>query len=178
MKKSQNIDYQYDRLVNILQSGYANLQGILVAQLGNNYWLFGRYTLQKQASGFLITDQLSDRSLNFGRLRHAVTWATLDNLLQLPQALRVIQLDQLISGLELETALVARRVKKAATIDQYSTAMIKQSTLQDRLNRNQTEMHKYIMIARQWQIRELENATKRNEHKSVTNGTSRSKRTV
>lgn len=178
MKKSQNIDYQYNRLISVLHEGYTHLRRILITETGNGeYWLFGKYTLSKSGSSYTITDN-NDRQIKFGSLRHAVTWATLDNLMRFAEANRVRYLDAVLNSSELEGKIAQRLLKTSITIDAWGIASNKQAQCTDRFNKNQAEMNKYIMIARHWQIRELENATKRNEEKSNTIRTSRSKRAL
>lgn len=116
--------------------------------------LFEEYFLEKSNSFYKVTRRSNDRVIIFSSLRNATTWAILDKYNKIVQARRVIELDNLLSGIK--TEIMIHKKSKLSVEDQE----IKRDKLLHDLckqKRFQLELDKYIITAKVCQERGFKN---------------------
>jgi hypothetical protein len=113
---------------------------------------------------YTVLRHRDEQVFTFGRLRNAVTWCLYNRRDDIRLSNRIQELDRRQTTAHVEIQQYQQLLKTCA-IELYSIYAIKLEEALTKQKQIQTELDKYITTARQWQLKETENATKRNEYK-------------
>jgi hypothetical protein len=89
----------------------------IIVENKNEYMLFNQYYIRKYDDYCELTNQLSDAEYVFSHLKYAVTWATLDKNNKVSQSKRVLFLDSILTGIEVNIKIHTKLFKKSTNED-------------------------------------------------------------
>lgn len=142
----------------VLEPKLKSLKDITIFQLsGNNIEMFGKYVVSKHDAYYSVLRLTDDSLEKFRNSKTAATWCVLDKNNLIIQANRLLELDRLISSLEVETQILEKKAK-----NKYETRIITQGKLVEarvKIKQNQQEIDKYIKLAYTCQIRGYNHGT-------------------
>lgn len=124
------------------------IKNTAVIKEGNQYRLFEKYIIKQTKVGFQVTRISDDNSKLFTSIKYAVTWATLDKRNLIVEANRVLQLDDILAGLEVSTKLLEKYNKKTQNfvyLNKLNENRLKKVSLIK-------ELESYSVKAKQWQL--------------------------
>lgn len=130
----------------------------------NKYVLFEKYEIVKHRDHYSVFRRADEKRFSFNKLKNATTWAILDKHNKLNEARRVIELDLKLESVKIDRAIHAKLSKKK----DLEYALVHMDKLQqdiDRQSRFQSELDKYIIMARSFQQRGFENELTRTSGK-------------
>jgi hypothetical protein len=132
----------------------------LILADGNQYFLFGRYELEKLDHGVSVTYQ-DNLIAVFGNAKIAVAWCIADKFKQLNIARQIQQLDQertrYIDDIAVKRLLMSRS-KNYDFKDMVSVKILHQQRQYQAID---TELSKCVNLAKYWQYRGFNNETQR-----------------
>lgn len=137
-----------------------NLADNLVLEDGDRYFLFGRYDLEKTDHAVFVVDRNTPVGV-FGSTRTAVAWCIADKFNQINTARRIQQLDQertrYINDINIKRLMMSRSTNYEFT----DTVSVKIAHQQRQHRAIETELSKYVNLAKYWQYRGFNNETQR-----------------
>ena len=137
-----------------------NLADNLVLEDGDRYFLFGRYDLEKTDHAVSVADRNTPVGM-FGSTRTAVAWCVADKFKQINTARRIQQLDQertrYINDINIKRLMMSRSTNYEFT----DTVSVKIAQQQRQHRAIETELSKYVNLAKYWQYRGFNNETQR-----------------
>jgi hypothetical protein len=139
----------FQALEKIINENTVNkIKNTAVIKEGDQYRLFEKYIVKKTKVGFQVTRISDDNSKLFTSIKYAVTWATLDKRNLIVEANRVLQLDDILAGLEVSTKLLEKYNKKTQNfiyLNKLNENRLKRVSLIK-------ELDSYTVKAKQWQM--------------------------
>jgi len=153
MKHSRKLEAFAERELN-------NLADNLVLRDGNNYFLFGRYDLAKSDYGVEVVDRNMPVGV-FGSTKTAVAWCVADKFNQLSVARRIQQLDQERTRYINDITTKRLLMSQSKNYDFKDTVFVKILHQQRQCQTIETELTKYVNLAKYWQYRGFNNETQR-----------------
>jgi hypothetical protein len=151
MVKRNNPEKQLEKLMKTDFVG--QLEDVIIFQNpDNSYELFNAYHINKNDNNeYVVKMHTTFTSHNFNTLKHAVAWCTFDKRNLLYQSNRILKLDSLLAGLEVDISLHTKLFKKAKTSDDRLIFLSKLS--EDKLKKRQItdELYTYINDSKRWQ---------------------------
>ena len=151
MVKRNNPEKQLEKLMKTDFVG--QLEDVIIFQNpDNSYELFNTYHINKNDNNeYVVKMHTTFTSHNFNTLKHAVAWCTFDKRNLLYQSNRILKLDSLLAGLEVDISLHTKLFKKAKTSDDRLIFLSKLS--EDKLKKRQIteELYTYINDSKRWQ---------------------------
>jgi hypothetical protein len=153
MKHSRKLEVFAERELN-------NLADNLVLRDGNNYFLFGRYDLAKSDCGVKVADRNMPIGV-FGSTKTAVAWCVADKFNQLSVARRIQQLDQERTRYINDITTKRLLMSQSNDYDFKDTVFVKILHQQRQYQAIETELTKYVNLAKYWQYRGFNNETQR-----------------
>jgi hypothetical protein len=137
-----------------------NLADNLVLEDGNRYFVFGRYDLTKLEYGVQVSDRNNPIGI-FSGTKTAVAWCIADKFNQLNVAHRIQQLDQ--ERTRYVNDITAKQLLMSNSNDYNfkDTVSIKILQQQRQYQTIETELTKYVNLAKYWQYRGFNNETQR-----------------
>ena len=151
MVKRNNPDKQLEKLMKTDFVG--QLEDVIIFQNpDNSYELFNAYHINKNDNNeYVVKMHTTFTSHNFNTLKHAVAWCTFDKRNLLYQSNRILKLDSLLAGLEVDISLHTKLFKKAKNTDDRLIFLSKLS--EDKLKKRQItdELYTYINDSKRWQ---------------------------
>lgn len=131
---------------------YLMLKDHIVVERNNEYMLFNQYYIKKHDSHCELANVYSDKQHVFSHLRYAVTWATLDKSNKISEANRVLFLDSLLSGIEINMKIHTKLYKKATNED--SRTLFHSKYIEDVIKKKQVtdELDQYMRKAKTHQM--------------------------
>ena len=152
MVKRNNPEKQLEKLMKTDFVG--QLEDVIIFQNpDNSYELFNAYHINKNDNNeYVVKMHTTFTSHNFNTLKHAVAWCTFDKRNLLYQSNRILKLDSLLAGLEVDISLHTKLFKKAKNTDDRLIFLSKLS--EDKLKKRQIteELYTYINDSKRWQI--------------------------
>ena len=116
MIKRHNAEKQLAKLMkpNII----GDLEDVIIFQnTDGSYELFNMYHITKNENNeYIVTMHTTFTTHNFNTLKHAVAWCTFDKRNMLYQANRILKLDNLLAGLEVDISLHTKIFKNAKNL--------------------------------------------------------------
>ena len=153
MVKRNNPEKQLEKLMKTEFLG--NLEDVIIFQnTDNSYELFNTYHINKNnINEYVVTMHTTFTTHNFNTLKHAVAWCTFDKRNMLYQSNRILKLDNLLAGLEVDISLHTKMFKNAKNTDDRLIFLSKLS--EDKLKKRQItdELYTYINDSKRWQTR-------------------------
>ena len=153
MVKRNNPEKQLEKLMKTDFVG--QLEDVIIFQNpDNSYELFNAYHINKNDNNeYVVKMHTTFTSHNFNTLKHAVAWCTFDKRNMLYQSNRILKLDSLLAGLEVDISLHTKLFKKAKNTDDRLIFLSKLS--EDKLKKRQIteELYTYINDSKRWQTK-------------------------
>ena len=153
MKSHRKLEAFAEREIN-------NLADNLVLQDGDCYFLFGRYDLTRSDHSVQVQDRNTPVG-TFSSTKTAVAWCIADKYNQLNVSRLIQQLDQertrYINDIDTKRQLMA----KSQDAEFRDTVFIKITNQQRQRQAIETELNKYVNLAKYWQYRGFNNETQR-----------------
>jgi hypothetical protein len=151
MVKRNNPEKQLEKLMKTDFVG--QLEDVIIFQnTDSSYELFNTYHINKNDNNeYVVKMHTTFTSHNFNTLKHAVAWCTFDKRNLLYQSNRILKLDSLLAGLEVDISLHTKLFKKAKNADDRLIFLSKLS--EDKLKKRQItdELYIYINDSKRWQ---------------------------
>lgn len=153
MIKRYNPEKQLEKLLKSEMLG--ELEDVIIFQNPDgSYELFNTYTICKNSlNEYIVTLRTTYSTCCFYTLKHAVAWCTFDKRNMLHQAKRILELDNLLAGLEVDILLHTKIFKN--TKDSNDKLIFLAKLSQDKLKKKQftDELHTYINDSKKWQTK-------------------------
>jgi hypothetical protein len=151
MVKRNNPEKQLEKL---MKSDFIEgLEDVIIFQNPDgSYELFNTYYINKTVKNeYIVSMSTTFTTHSFNELKHAVAWCTYDKRNLLYQAQRIVLLDNLLAGLEVDISLHTKRFKNTKNSDDKLIFLAKLS--EDKLKKkNMTgELYTYINDSKRWQ---------------------------
>ena len=153
MGKKTNPEKQLEKLMQTEFVG--QLEDVIIFQnTDNSYELFNTYHINKNNTNeYIVKMHTTFTSHNFNTLKHAVAWCTFDKRNLIYQSNRILKLDNLLAGLEVDISLHTKMFKNAKNSDDRLIFLSKLS--EDKLKKRQItdELYTYINDSKKWQTK-------------------------
>jgi hypothetical protein len=151
MVKRTNPEKQLEKLMKTDFVG--QLEDVIIFQNpDNSYELFNAYHINKSSTNeYIVKMHTTFTTHNFNVLKHAVAWCTFDKRNLIYQSNRILKLDNLLAGLEVDISLHTKMFKNAKNADDRLIFLSKLS--EDKLKKRQItdELYTYINDSKKWQ---------------------------
>ena len=151
MVKRNNPEKQLEKLMKTDFVG--QLEDVIIFQnTDSSYELFNTYHINKNNTNeYIVKMHTTFTTHNFNTLKHAVAWCTFDKRNMIYQSNRILKLDNLLAGLEVDISLHTKMFKNAKTTDDRLIFLSKLS--EDKLKKRQItdELYTYINDSKKWQ---------------------------
>lgn len=129
-----------------------------------HYILFSQYYIQKINNYYECHKYSDDTKQLFSSLKNATTWSILDKYNKIYEARRVIELDSLLAGINVDKA-IHKKLKSTGCLENREINRDKLLFDLMKQNRFQHELDKYIILAKTCQQRGFENELTRTSAK-------------
>ena len=153
MVKKNNPEKQLEKLMKTDFVG--KLEDVIIFQNpDNSYELFNMYHINRSDTNeYIVKMHTTFTTHNFNTLKHAVAWCTFDKRNMLYQSNRILKLDNLLAGLEVDISLHTKMFKNAKNTDDKLIFLSKLS--EDKMKKRQItdELYTYINDSKKWQNR-------------------------
>jgi hypothetical protein len=153
MVKKTNTEKQLEKLMKTDFVG--KLEDVIIFQNpDNSYELFNTYHINKNDNNeYVIKMHTTFTSHNFNILKHAVAWCTFDKRNMLYQANRILKLDNLLAGLEVDISIHNKIFKNSKSSEDRLIVLAKLN--EDKLKKRQIteELNVYINDSKKWQTK-------------------------
>ena len=156
MNKRYSVEKQLDKLMkpNII----GDLEDVIIFQNNDgSYELFNMYHITKNENNeYIVTMHTTFTTHNFNTLKHAVAWCTFDKRNMFYQANRILKLDNLLAGLEVDISLHTKIFKNAKDTDNRLIVLSKLSEDKLKKRRYTDELYTYINDSKKWQTKRFD----------------------
>ena len=153
MGKRNNPEKQLEKLMKTEFVG--KLEDVIIFQNpDNSYELFNTYHINKNDTNeYIVKMHTTFTTHNFNTLKHAVAWCTFDKRNLIYQCKRILTLDNLLAGTEVDISLHTQMFKNAKNTEDRLIFLSKLS--EDKLKKRQItdELYTYINDSKKWQTR-------------------------
>jgi len=151
MVKRTNPEKQLEKL---MKSDFVgNLEDVIIFQNpDNSYELFNTYHIDKNKDNeYVVKLHTTFTTHNFNILKHAVAWCTFDKRNMISQANRILKLDNLLAGLDVDISIHSKIFKNSKNSEDRLIVLAKLS--EDKLKKRQItqELNMYINDSKRWQ---------------------------
>jgi hypothetical protein len=146
--------YPEKQLEKLMQTEFVGqLEDVIIFQNpDNSYELFNMYHINKNNSNeYIVKMHTTFTTHNFNILKHAVAWCTFDKRNMLYQSNRILKLDNLLAGLEVDISLHTKMFKNAKNTDDRLIFLSKLSEDKLKKRRITDELYTYINDSKKWQ---------------------------
>jgi hypothetical protein len=143
------------QLEKLIKSDFiGELEDVIIFQnTDGSYELFNTYHISKNVRNeYLVTMTTTFTTHQFNTLKHAVAWCTFEKRNLLYQANRILILDSLLAGLEVDITLHTKIFKNAKNSDDKLIFLAKLSEDKLKKRRFTDELYTYINDSKKWQI--------------------------
>lgn len=130
----------------------------IVREYDGSYNLFGKYIIQPNDRGtYIVTFRGdSDTVLDFGTLRHAVTWCVFQKNNKYKEIKRIYELDALLGSLDVSIAQHKRLADKAKTRESRSIFLAKLDEEKRKKRQLLQEINYYAELSKYWQNKKFQ----------------------
>lgn len=154
-----------DKLSDLVEKVIPSLLSNLIFDTDEgHYVLFNQYYIQKINSYYECHKYSDDTKQLFSSLKNATTWSILDKYNKIYEARRVIELDSLMAGVNVDKA-IHKKLKSTGNLENREINRDKLLFDLMKQNRFQHELDKYIILAKTCQQRGFENELTRTSGK-------------
>ena len=135
-----------------------DLEDVIIFQnTDGSYELFNMYHITKNENNeYIVTMHTTFTTHNFNILKHAVAWCTFDKRNMFSQANRILKLDNLLAGLEVDISLHTKIFKNAKDTDNRLIVLSKISEDKLKKRRYTDELYTYINDSKKWQTKRFD----------------------
>ena len=149
-------NYPEKQLEKLMQTEFVGqLEDVIIFQNpDNSYELFNTYHINKNNNDeYIVKMHTTFTTHNFNTLKHAVAWCTFDKRNMLYQSNRILKLDNLLAGLDVDISLHTKMFKNAKNTEDRLIFLSKLS--EDKLKKRQItdELYTYINDSKRWQTK-------------------------
>lgn len=156
MVKRKNPEKQLERLIQAEM--LVGLEDVIIFQNPDgSYELFNTYIINKNKQNeYIVTMRTTHTTNFFNTLKHAVAWCTFDKRNMLYQATRILQLDSLLAGLDVDISLHTKIFKN--TKDSNDKLIFLSKLSEDKMKKKQytDELYRYINDSKKWQTKRFD----------------------
>jgi len=144
MNKKINAEKKLEKLMKTDFVG--QLEDVVIFQNSDNsYELFNMYHITKNNNNeYIVTMHTTFTTHNFNTLKHAVAWCTFDKRNMFYQANRILKLDNLLAGLEVDISIHTKIFKNAKNTDDRLIVLSKISEDKLKKRRITDELYTYV----------------------------------
>jgi len=149
-------NYPEKQLEKLMKTEFVGqLEDVIIFQNpDNSYELFNMYHINKNVNNEYIVQMSTTYTVhNFNTLKHAVAWCTYDKRNMLYQSNRILKLDNLLAGLEVDISLHTKMFKNSKTTDDRLIFLSKLSEDKLKKRRITDELYTYINDSKKWQTK-------------------------
>jgi hypothetical protein len=142
-------NYPEKQLEKLMQTEFVGqLEDVIIFQNpDNSYELFNTYHINKNDTNeYIVKMHTTFTSHNFNNLKHAVAWCTFDKRNLIYQSNRILKLDNLLAGLEVDISLHTKMFKNAKNADDRLIVLSKLSEDKLKKRRYTDELYTYINV--------------------------------
>lgn len=156
MIKRYNAEKQLAKLMK--PNFIGELEDVIIFQnTDGSYELFNMYHITKNENNeYIVTMHTTFTTHNFNTLKHAVAWCTFDKRNMFYQANRILKLDNLLAGLEVDISLHTKIFKNAKDTDNRLIVLSKLSEDKLKKRRYTDELYTYINDSKKWQTKRFD----------------------
>jgi len=156
MIKRYSAEKQLDKLMN--PNFIGDLEDVIIFQnTDGSYELFNTYHINKtNKDDYIVTMLTTFTTHQFNTLKHAVAWCTFDKRNMFSQANRILKLDNLLAGLEVDISLHTKIFKNAKDTDNRLIVLSKLSEDKLKKRRYTDELYTYINDSKKWQTKRFD----------------------
>lgn len=156
MNKRYNAEKQLAKLMK--PNFIGDLEDVIIFQnTDGSYELFNMYHITKNENNeYIVTMHTTFTTHNFNTLKHAVAWCTFDKRNMFSQANRILKLDNLLAGLEVDISLHTKIFKNAKDTDNRLIVLSKLSEDKLKKRRYTDELYTYINDSKKWQTKRFD----------------------
>jgi hypothetical protein len=135
-----------------------DLEDVIIFQnTDGSYELFNMYHITKNENNeYIVTMHTTFTTHNFNTLKHAVAWCTFDKRNMFYQANRILKLDNLLAGLEVDISLHTKIFKNAKDTENRLIVLSKLSEDKLKKRRYTDELYTYINDSKKWQTKRFD----------------------
>lgn len=163
--KRRSTDKLYEKLKDIFVQNYLKTKNTMIFELSaGKYEFFGKYRVE-EGEHITVHRYRDDAVFQFSKLRIAAAWVTIDNKDRFEMSKRMVALDAKAGALDVEISHHKELISKNPQLDRLLVYQAKLGKELFERKQIQMELDKYITTAKLWQLKEIENATKRNQPK-------------
>jgi hypothetical protein len=154
MVKRNNPEKQLEKLEKLMKSDFMDeLEDVIIFQnTDGSYELFHTYHIQKTVKNdYEVSMTTTFTTHQFYTLKHAVAWCTYDKRNLLYQSQRIVLLDNLLAGLEVDISLHTKIFKNTKNSNDKLIFLAKLSEDKLKKKRITDELYTYINDSKRWQ---------------------------
>ena len=141
----------------VSKTDMARLSEISIMQgQDGSYFLFNKYTIRKNNDCYIVIKDYVAETKSFNILKNAVAWCTFDKRNMLYQANRILKLDNLLAGIEVDISLHTKIFKNAKNTDDRLIVLSKLSEDKLKKRRFTDELYTYINDSKKWQTKRFD----------------------
>lgn len=135
-----------------------DLEDVVIFQnTDGSYELFNTYIIKKNKQNeYVVRMHTTHTICHFNSLKHAVAWCTFDKRNMLYQATRILQLDNLLAGLEVDISLHTKIFKNSKNSDDKLIFLAKLNEDKTKKRLFTDEIYRYINDSKKWQTKRFD----------------------
>lgn len=156
MIKRYNPEKQLEKLMKTEILG--ELEDVIIFQnTDGSYELFNTYIIKKNKQNeYVVNMHTTYTTYHFNSLKHAVAWCTFDKRNMLYQATRILQLDNLLAGVEVDISLHTKIFKNTKNSDDKLIFLAKLNEDKTKKRLFTDEIYRYINDSKKWQTKRFD----------------------
>lgn len=143
----------------VTSSVYEKVKDTVITREGDSYKLFESYLIQKQDVEFLIEKVNFHEKLLLSSLKNSVTWVVLDRMNDIMGAKQLVELDQRLTGLEINIKIYEKLLKKTKDINNKMLFQAKLTEEKRKKTRVVQDLGVLSEKSKKWQIRQFEKSS-------------------
>lgn len=143
----------------VTASVYDKIRDSVITQEGDSYKLFESYKIQKQDIEFIVEKVGYHGDLAFSTLINSVTYVVLDRMNDVMGTKRLVELDQRLTGLEINIKIYEKLLKK--TKDTNNRILFHAKLMEEKRKKLRVSNELEILAAKskKWQLSQFEKSS-------------------
>ena len=156
MTKKNNPEKQLEKFIK--SNFLGELEDVIIFQnTDGSYELFNSYIIAKTViNEYIVTMTTTFTTHTFNELKNAVAWCTFDKRNMLYQADRILKLDNLLAGLEVDISLHTKIFKNTKNTDDKLIFLAKLSEDKIKKKKITDELYTYVSDSKRWQTKRFD----------------------
>lgn len=115
-----------------------------------SYMLFNDYTIFKTDNDDYLV-KIGPETVSLSSLKHAVTWCIYDKRHKTSDSVRIVELDQILSSIDISIIIHKRLIKTSKNVEDKLIHLAKLSREQLKRKQVQDQLSQYIIESKRWQ---------------------------